>query len=151
MRRSGWRRLGKKRFRYVDSRGATIADPEQLERIAELAIPPAWTDVWISPNPRARLQATGVDAAGRKQYRYHAAFRAAQERAKYERLLDFGHGLPKLRRRAARHLRLGPYEREWACAPISRCRARFGRTWVHLGAIGGNWVHLGAFRGTTTY
>jgi len=116
MRRSGWRRLGKKRFRYVDSRGSAITDEEHLERIASLAIPPAWTDVWISPNARARLQATGVDAAGRKQYRYHDAFRAAQERAKYERLLDFGHGLPQLRRRTAQHLRLGPYEQEWACA-----------------------------------
>jgi DNA topoisomerase IB len=110
MRRSGWRRLGKKRFRYVDSRGSAITDEEQLERIAALAIPPAWTDVWISPNARARLQATGFDAAGRKQYRYHDAFRAAQERAKYERLLDFGRGLPQLRRRTAQDLRLGPYE-----------------------------------------
>ena len=97
MARSGWRRIGRKRFRYVNARGVAIADEEQLERIAALAIPPAWTDVWISPSPRARLQATGIDSAGRKQYRYHDSFRAAQERAKYERLLDFGRALPRLR------------------------------------------------------
>jgi DNA topoisomerase IB len=80
-RRGGWKRLGSRRFRYVDAAGREIVDEEQLERIAALVIPPAWRDVWISPNPRARIQATGVDAAGRKQYRYHASFRAAQERA----------------------------------------------------------------------
>ena len=133
MRRSGWRRLGKKRFRYVDSRGSAITDEEQLERIAALAIPPAWTDVWISPNARARLQATGVDAAGRKQYRYHDAFRAAQERAKYERLLDFGRGLPRLRRRTAQHLRLGPYEQEWACA-------------IAIGVVNKTWFRVGSER-----
>jgi DNA topoisomerase-1 len=133
MRRSGWRRLGKKRFRYVNSRGAAITDDEQLERIAELAIPPAWTDVWISPNPRARLQATGVDSSGRKQYRYHDAFRAAQERAKYERLVDFGRGLPRLRRRAKQHLRLGPYEREWACA-------------IAIGVVTKTWFRVGSER-----
>jgi DNA topoisomerase-1 len=78
--RGGWTRLGRKRFRYVDSRGEEIEDDDQLERIAALAIPPAWTDVWISPDPRARLQATGLDSAGRKQYLYHASFRAARER-----------------------------------------------------------------------
>ena len=133
MRRSGWRRLGRKRFRYVDSRGTAITDEEQLERIAALAIPPAWTDVWISPNPRARLQATGVDSAGRKQYRYHDSFRAAQERAKYEQLLDFGRGLPKLRRRTAQHLRLGPYEREWACA-------------IAIGVVNKTWFRVGSER-----
>jgi DNA topoisomerase-1 len=116
MARRGWRRLGRKRFRYVDAHDVRITDEEQLERIEALVIPPAWTDVWISPNPRARLQATGLDAAGRKQYRYHASFRAAQERAKFERLLDFAKGLPRLRARTDRHLRLDPYEREWSCA-----------------------------------
>jgi DNA topoisomerase-1 len=115
-RRGGWRRLGTKRFRYVDARGRPIADEEDIARIAALAIPPAWTDVWISPNARAKLQATGVDAAGRKQYLYHASFRAAQERAKFERLLVFAAGLPSLRARMDGHLRKGPYEEEWACA-----------------------------------
>jgi DNA topoisomerase I len=115
-RRGGWRRLGRKRFRYVDSRGREITDEEQLERIRALAIPPAWTDVWISPSPRARLQATGVDSAGRKQYRYHASFRAAQEREKFERLLHFAASLPPLRSRTAQDVRVGPYHREWTCA-----------------------------------
>ena len=140
-RRSGWRRLGRKRFRYVDSRGAAIADEEQLERIADLAIPPAWTDVWISPSPGARLQATGIDSAGRKQYLYHESFRAAQERAKYEALLDFARGLPALRRRMATHRRLGPYEREWACA-------------IALGVINKAWFRVGTerhARGARTY
>jgi DNA topoisomerase-1 len=132
-RRSGWRRLGRKRFRYVDARGTAISDEEQLERIASLAIPPAWTDVWISPNPRARLQATGLDAAGRKQYRYSDSFRAAQERAKYDALLGFAEGLPRLRRRAASHLRLGPYEHEWACA-------------IAVGVINKAWFRVGSER-----
>lgn len=114
--RRGWRRLGRKRFRYVDARGREITDEADLERIHALVIPPAWRDVWISPNAGAKLQATGIDAAGRKQYLYHPSFRAAQERAKFERLLDFAAALPALRARTAAHLRLGPYEREWACA-----------------------------------
>src|ERR687895_1369487 len=115
-RRGGWRRLGRRRFRYVDSHGRPIEDEAALERIRSLVIPPAWTDVWISPNAGAKLQATGVDAAGRRQYVYHPDFRAAQERAKFERLLHFAKSLPALRSRARRHLELGPYEREWACA-----------------------------------
>jgi len=115
-RRGGWRRRGRKRFRYVDASGAEVRDEEQLQRVRELAIPPAWRGVWISPNPRARIQATGIDAAGRKQYRYHASFRAAQERAKFERLLDFAKALPALRTTTSRHLRGEPYERDWTCA-----------------------------------
>ena len=133
MARGGWRRLGRKRFRYLDARGDAITDEEQLERIAALAIPPAWTDVWISPSSRARLQATGIDSAGRKQYRYHDSFRAAQERVKYERLLDFGRALPRLRRRARGHLRLGPYEREWACA-------------LAVGVVNKAWFRVGSER-----
>jgi DNA topoisomerase-1 len=86
-RRGGWRRLGRRRFRYVDARGAPIEEPEKIERIEALVIPPAWRDVWISPNPGAKLQATGVDSAGRTQYIYHPSFRAAQERAKFDRLV----------------------------------------------------------------
>ena len=131
MARGGWRRLGRRRFRYVDSHDVRITDDEQLERIAALAIPPAWTDVWISPSPRARLQATGVDAAGRKQYVYHDSYRAAQERAKFERLLEFARLLPRLRGRTTRHLRLGPYEREWVCA-------------VAIGLINKAWFRVGS-------
>ena len=115
-RRGGWRRLGRKRFRYVDSRGRAVQDEAALERIADLTIPPAWEDVWISPNAGAKLQATGVDAAGRRQYLYHPDFRAAQEAAKFDRLLHFGKSLPSLRAATRRHLQLGAYERDWACA-----------------------------------
>jgi DNA topoisomerase-1 len=131
--RGGWRRRGRKRFRYVDSQGREIRDDEHLERIAALAIPPAWTDVWISPNPRARLQATGVDAAGRKQYLYHETFRAAQEREKYRRLLSFAEGLPGLRGRLRRHLKLDPYEREWTCAIATSV---INKTWFRVGSEG---------------
>jgi len=131
MARGGWRRLGRRRFRYVDSRDAKITDEEQLARIAALAIPPAWTDVWISPSPRARLQATGVDAAGRKQYVYHDSYRAARERAKFERLLEFARLLPRMRGRTTRHLRLGAYEREWACA-------------IAVGLINKAWFRVGS-------
>jgi DNA topoisomerase I len=129
--RGGWRRLGRKRFRYVDSHGRPVTDVEALERIRELVIPPAWTDVWISPSPRARLQATGIDAAGRKQYLYHPAFRAAQERAKFERLLEFARGLPRLRARTSRHLRLDPYEYEWTCAVAV---ALVNKAWFRVGS-----------------
>lgn len=131
-RRGGWRRLGKRRFRYVDSHGRPI-EGEALERIRALAIPPAWTDVWISPNEGAKLQATGVDAAGRRQYLYHERFRAAQEREKFDRLLRFASLLPRLRARTAAHLRLGPYEREWACA-------------IAVGVINKTWFRVGSDR-----
>jgi len=82
-RKGGWKRGGAQRrgFRYEDSRGRAITDTSALERIDSLSIPPAWKDVWISPNAGAKLQATGVDAAGRRQYLYHASFRAQQEQA----------------------------------------------------------------------
>src|ERR671935_902541 len=99
MQRKGWSRLGTRgRFRYVDEHGNRITDEEQLARIGSLVIPPAWRDVWISPRPNAKLQATGIDKAGRKQYLYHPEFRAAQEQAKFEKLVRFGERLPELRR-----------------------------------------------------
>ena len=91
-------------FRYVDVLGNAITDTEKLERIRALVIPPAWTDVWISPNPNAKLQATGVDAAGRRQYLYHANYLAQQEQAKFDRLIRFAERLPELRSAAAEHL-----------------------------------------------
>ena len=130
-RRGGWRRLGRKRFRYVDSQGRAIDDAEQLERIRSLVIPPAWTDVWISPNAGAKLQATGTDAAGRRQYLYRASFRAAQERAKFDRLLHFAESLPTLRARTERDLRLGPYERDWVCAIAV---SLVDRAWFRVGS-----------------
>jgi DNA topoisomerase-1 len=105
--RVGWTRKGsKRRFRYFDADGREITDEDKLARIRSLAIPPAWRDVWISPSMRSKLQATGVDAAGRKQYLYHPAYRAKQEQAKYDRLIRFAEGLPRLREAMAAHMEL---------------------------------------------
>lgn len=105
--RIGWRRGGsKRRFRYYDADGREIADEQKLDRIRALAIPPAWRDVWISRSANAKLQATGIDAAGRKQYLYHPAYRARQEREKYDRLIRFAERLPELRRTMAEHMEL---------------------------------------------
>jgi DNA topoisomerase IB len=130
-RRGGWRRHGRRRFRYEDARGNRITDDDALDRIEGLRIPPAWTDVWISPNRSAKLQATGVDAAGRRQYLYHPAFRAAQERKKYDRLVRFGELLPNLRERMAEHLALEPYEPEWTAAVAL---AFVNRAWFRVGS-----------------
>jgi DNA topoisomerase I len=109
----GWRRTGRKgRFRYHDQRGREIADPAKLARIESLVIPPAWRDVWISSRARARLQATGFDAAGRRQYLYHPEFRAAQEQAKFHKLIRFGEQLPELRRVMAAHMDNDELDRE---------------------------------------
>ncbi len=130
-RRGGWRRLGsKRRFRYVDSRGRPV-EGDRLRRIEALAIPPAWREGWISPSPTAKLQATGVDAAGRRQYLYHPEYRAEREREKYDRLVRFGELLPDLRRTLDRHLGLGPYEREWACAVAVTL---VNRAWFRVGS-----------------
>jgi DNA topoisomerase-1 len=110
-------RVGRKRaFRYLDGRGNAIRDPAVLERIEKLAIPPAWKDVWIAARPRAKLQATGFDAAGRKQYIYHPDFRAEQERAKFERLVRFGEQLPDLRRAMVEDLDKDELDRDRVCA-----------------------------------
>ncbi|MBA3841991.1 MAG: DNA topoisomerase IB [Actinobacteria bacterium] len=106
-RRRGWTRGGtKRRPRYFDAAGTEITDPARLERIAALAIPPAWTEVWISPTIRNKLQATGIDAAGRKQYLYHPDFRAKQEEAKYSKLIRFAEHLPEVRDAMATHMEL---------------------------------------------
>ena len=116
-RRGGWRRAGSKgRFRYLDAHGKTITDEAKLERIEALVIPPAWKDVWISPNARAKLQATGVDAAGRRQYLYHPDFRARQEQAKFDKLVRFAEKLPELRAAMAEHMERDRYDRERVCA-----------------------------------
>ena len=120
-RRGGWRREGSRgHFRYVDARGNRIADDEKLERIRTLVIPPAWKDVWISPRPSAKLQATGVDAAGRKQYLYHPSFRAQQEQAKFDRLISFAQRLPDLRAAMAEHMDKDVLDREQVSAIATR-------------------------------
>jgi DNA topoisomerase I len=116
-RKGGWRRVGSRRhFRYEDAKGRRITDKEQLERIESLVIPPAWKDVWISPRPGAKLQATGVDAAGRRQYLYHPAYRAKQEQAKYDKLIRFAERLPALREVMATHLDADEFSSDWTCA-----------------------------------
>ena len=92
-------------FEYLDSEGERIDDPEVLERIAALAIPPAWREVWVCMDPRGHLQATGVDVAGRKQYLYHEHWRAHRDRLKFDAMLQFGRALPLLRRRVGCDLR----------------------------------------------
>ena len=120
-RKGGWRRVGSRRhFRYLDGRGRRITDPAKLARIEALVIPPAWKDVWISQRPTAKLQATGIDAAGRRQYLYHADYRAAQEEAKFEKLVRFADALPGLREAMSRHMELEPLTPEWTSAVAVR-------------------------------
>jgi DNA topoisomerase IB len=94
-------------FSYTGPSGRRLRDPETLLHIKELAIPPAWEDVWICPDPLGHLQATGVDAAGRKQYLYHPRWREAQDRKKFVHMVDFARALPSLRRGILRALRAG--------------------------------------------
>jgi DNA topoisomerase I len=116
-RRGGWRREGsRRRFRYVDAKGRRIKDPEKLARIESLVIPPAWKDVWISPRPGAKLQATGVDAAGRRQYLYHPHYRAKQEQAKYDKLIRFAERLPDIREAMAEDLDGEELTSDWTSA-----------------------------------
>ena len=93
------RRRAGKGFSYRDPEGRAVKDRETLDRIRSLAIPPAYTDVWICADPNGHIQATGRDARGRKQYRYHPRFREARDSTKYERMLDFAAALPALRAR----------------------------------------------------
>ncbi|WP_347139164.1 DNA topoisomerase IB [Paracoccus sp. SSK6] len=88
-----------KGFSYRGPDGKTITDKAERQRLASLAIPPAYADVWICPDPRGHIQATGRDDKGRKQYRYHPDFRAVRDSAKYDHMLDFAHALPQIRER----------------------------------------------------
>ncbi|MGZ6017330.1 MAG: DNA topoisomerase IB [Phenylobacterium sp.] len=107
-------------FDYRDAAGARVDDPETLERIRGLAIPPAWTDVWICPDPNGHIQATGRDKRGRKQYRYHPRWREHRDSAKYHRMAAFGRALPRLRAQVDRHLRLRGMPREKVLAAVVR-------------------------------
>ena len=130
--RSGWSRAGRRgRFRYLDRNGRRIEDPDQLERIESLAIPPAWRDVWIASRPNAKLQATGYDKAGRKQYLYHPDYRAAQEEAKFDRLIRFGEHLPELRAAMTVHLDRDELDRERVAAIALRL---IGLGWFRVGS-----------------
>jgi DNA topoisomerase-1 len=107
-------------FRYVGVNGRPIRDRATLDRIRALAIPPAWTEVWICPKARGHLQATGRDARGRKQYRYHARWRATRDETKFDRMLEFGRALPKIRARVASDLRRHGLPREKVLAALIR-------------------------------
>jgi len=131
-RKGGWRREGSRgRFRYYDARGNRITDEQELARIASLVIPPAWRDVWISPSPTAKLQATGVDKAGRVQYLYHADFRAQQEQAKYDKLIRFAERLPELRAAMVEHMDHERLDRERVSALAIRL---VNRGWFRVGS-----------------
>lgn len=138
-------RAGSRRaFRYLDARGNVIRDADVLERIERLAIPPAWRDVWIAARPGAKLQATGYDKAGRKQYLYNATYRAAQEEAKYDRLILFGERLPELRAAMSKHLDQDELDRERVSAVALRV---ISLGWFRVGSE--RYAHEGTYGVTT--
>jgi DNA topoisomerase-1 len=112
------RRRAGRGFTYLEADGTRITDEEVVDRIRSLAIPPAWDDVWICSDPNGHIQATGTDAKGRRQYRYHDEWRAARDREKHDRILDFARQLPSMRAQVAEDIaRDGmPKERVLACA-----------------------------------
>jgi DNA topoisomerase-1 len=105
-------------FAYFKPNGTRIEDEATLERLRKLAIPPAWTEVWICPSANGHLQATGRDAKGRKQYRYHAEFRQVRDSNKYEHMLEFAKALPALRAKVAEHMALRGLPREKVLATV---------------------------------
>jgi DNA topoisomerase I len=113
------RRRGRS-FSYEGPDGEAVTDPEVLARIRGLGIPPAWKDVWICPIPTGHLQAVGTDAAGRRQYLYHEAWRTRRDQEKFDHMLEFAHALPVLRERAAEHLAGDGLTRERVLACATR-------------------------------
>ena len=124
------RRRAGEGFRYLKADGTALADATTLARIRRLAIPPAWTDVWICTSDDGHLQATGRDARGRKQYRYHARWREVRDETKYGRLIAFGGALPRLRRRVARDLARPGLPREKVLATVVRL---LEKTFIRVG------------------
>src|SRR3954468_22481924 len=112
------RRKRGKGFTYLDPQGRAIKDEKTLERVRKLATPPAWTDVWICPRPNGHLQATGRDARGRKQYRYHADWREVRDETKFGRMIAFGDALPKIRERIERDMAQRGLGREKVLATV---------------------------------
>jgi DNA topoisomerase I len=105
---------------YFEPDGTRIRDAGKRQRLNALAIPPAWTDVWICPDPDGHIQATARDARGRKQYRYHADYRAARDKSKFRRMIDFSEALPRLRERIERDLRAEDLSRRQILATVIR-------------------------------
>src|SRR3954467_60814 len=107
-------------FVYVDAKGKQVRNEDQLYRARSLVIPPAWTDVWICANEFGHIQATGRDAKGRKQYRYHPKWREVRDGTKYHRMMHFAKALPRIRRRVRRDLSLPGLPREKVLAAVVR-------------------------------
>jgi len=129
--RPGYRRKPKrKEFEYFDAEGKPIRDEQRLLRIKRLAIPPAWTDVWMCPSPNGHIQATGRDARGRKQYRYHERWREVRDENKFDRLAEFAKALPNIRRRVTQDLKLPGLSRQKVLATIVRL---LERTFIRIG------------------
>ncbi|GGK30617.1 DNA topoisomerase IB [Salinarimonas ramus] len=112
------RKRSGKGFTYTDAKGRTIKDKAELARLKSLAVPPAYTDVWISPDPNGHIQATGRDARGRKQYRYHPRFREVRDSTKFEHLVAFAEALPQIRERVDADMRKRTLTREKVLATI---------------------------------
>ena len=112
------RRSNGKGFVYTKPDGSPLTDEKTIERVNKLAVPPAYTDVWISPKPNGHIQATGRDAKGRKQYRYHAKFREVRDSAKYEHMFEFARGLPEIRATIRKHMALKDLSREKVLATV---------------------------------
>ena len=115
---------------YFAPNGTRIRDPEKRRRLNSLAIPPAWTDVWICPDPDGHIQATARDARGRKQYRYHLSYREARDRSKFRRMLEFSEALPRIRERIERDLRAEDLSRRQMLATVIRL---LDRTLIRVG------------------
>jgi DNA topoisomerase I len=107
-------------FSFHDRTGAPLTDPAELERVKALVIPPAWKDVWICPDPRGHIQATGTDAAGRRQYRYHDQWRVQRDKAKFDHVLEVARHLPELREHVAADLSRRGYGRDRVLAAAAR-------------------------------
>src|SRR5689334_23874536 len=115
---------------YFAPNGARIRDNDKRKRLNSLAIPPAWTEVWICPDPDGHIQATARDARGRKQYRYHLSYREARDRSKFRRMLEFSEVLPLLRERVERDLRAADLSRRQLLATVVRL---LDRTLIRVG------------------
>jgi len=124
------RRINGKGFEYLDTEGKRIRDEQRLLRIKRLAIPPAWTHVWICPSSNGHLQATGRDARRRKQYRYHQRWREVRDENKFSRLADFAKALPQIRKRVDRDIKLPGLPREKVLATVVRL---LERTFIRIG------------------
>src|SRR5215510_12372337 len=124
------RRAKGKDFEYLGTDGKPIRDEQRLLRIKRLAIPPAWTRVWICPSVNGHIQATGRDARGRKKYRYHERWREVRDENKFDRLAQFAEALPNIRRRVAQDLKLPGLPRQKVLATIVRL---LERTFIRVG------------------